>query len=269
MSRCAFGSCLLVASVLPSLIPGGIRFLPRLAEEESRNKEPARPEDQASLASPITRRAPPRSLLAVRAVRVACGRRLLAPWVARYSLARVLHGRLRRKRKEHHLGGLGVARVSRESCTRAKCLRCTDELLADRSEEASPMVRYAAGSVCGLEIRRRARNAVRVHVSVPAVSGVVQSADLAEIAVRIVAEGAVVAQEVVVYLVAEVVEVASGTNRSEEAQKERIGHLRHHTARAVRDGRGRVAEVDVRHKQERPRAVVLHAVPCNGVILPT
>src|SRR5208337_4398938 len=56
----------------------------------------------------------------------------LAPWVARYSLARVRHGRLQRKRKKHHLGGLGVARVSREPCTWAKCPRRTGELQTDR-----------------------------------------------------------------------------------------------------------------------------------------
>src|SRR5271166_1619931 len=115
-----------------------------------------------------------------------------APRIGRDSFTRVLHRRLMRKRKERHLGGLRIARVSRESRTRAKHLRCADELLGDRIQETRPLVRYAAGSVRRLEIRRRGRHAVRVHVPVPAVSGVVETADFSEITVRLVAEEAVV-----------------------------------------------------------------------------
>src|SRR5262245_3562509 len=137
---------------------------------------------------------------------------LLAPGVARYSLAGIFHGGLRRQPQKHHLGGLRIAWVSRESRTRAtQCVRRTTELQAERIQEVGALVRNATDCVCGLDIRRRARYALRIEIPVPAIPRVVQSADLAQIAVRIVAKEAVVAHKVVMYLVAEVVEVARAT----------------------------------------------------------
>ena len=124
------------------------------------------------------------------------------PRVAGHPSTRLRHGRLPTKRRHDDVGGSGIAHARRRRAG-AKDLAGTDHLVGQlAAEDRRPLMRHAAPAVGALEIGGGRRDTAWIPVAVPAVAGIVELAEVSQVAVRRIPEPSVAQERVVRHLVA-------------------------------------------------------------------